>query len=309
MKRIMTVLMGALMVLTLGACGLASNEANQIGLQYGGGVVENKEFKGVIPPGATNDTIGPGDSVYNYPIDQRSFIVGGHGDENGNADDAIQVVSSPDSGSVRMNVPVQVYFTLNQKTETLVRFHENIGLKTHAYFDGDSSEGWDKMLRNYFRPQMERALQSAASGYAMAALRNNEETRAEFQQKAADEFTRLLPVAIGGDYFCGPQYTGKNECGEVSFTVQKPEPVNKDVAESLEQVQINEQRRLAQVAENLRIEEQLKAQQNQVVTLGQEGYARLREAEIWAEVCREKPDACPSVVISGSGTNTSVPAK
>lgn len=55
----------------------ASTEANKIGLHYGGGVVEDKKFKSIIPPGSTNKLIGPGDTIYSYPIDQRSYIIGG----------------------------------------------------------------------------------------------------------------------------------------------------------------------------------------------------------------------------------------
>ena len=57
----------------------ADTDANKIGLHYGGGVVEDKTFKSIVPPGSTNKLIGPGDTVYAYPIDQRSYIIGGDG--------------------------------------------------------------------------------------------------------------------------------------------------------------------------------------------------------------------------------------
>ncbi|HEY3015381.1 MAG TPA: band 7 protein, partial [Nocardioides sp.] len=52
----------------------ANTDANRIGLHYGGGIIEDKKFKSVIEPGSTNKLIGPGDTVYTYPIDQRSYI-------------------------------------------------------------------------------------------------------------------------------------------------------------------------------------------------------------------------------------------
>ncbi len=88
-----------------------STDANRIGLHYGGGVIEDKKFKSIMPPGATNKLIGPGDTVYSYPIDQRSYIIGGAGADTEDADE-VTVVSKD---NVRLGVRVQVYFTLNRE--------------------------------------------------------------------------------------------------------------------------------------------------------------------------------------------------
>src|SRR6266508_1815781 len=134
----------------------ASTDANRIGLHYGGGVIEAKKFKSIIEPGSTNNLIGPGDTMYTYPIDQRSYIIGGAGADT-SPDDEVTVVSKD---NVRLGVRVQVYFTLNRDKDTLKQFHERIGLKTHAY----TSAGWDDMLQSYFRPQIDRALAAVGTG-------------------------------------------------------------------------------------------------------------------------------------------------
>lgn len=242
----------------------ADTEANRVGLHYGGGVVEDKKFKSVIPAGTTNTLIGPGDTVYTYPIDQRSYIIGGEGADTA-SEDEVTVVSKD---NVRLGVRVQVYFTLNQKQDTLRQFHERIGLKTSAYED----EGWSAMLKDYFRPQIDRALAAVGTQYNWAELYNNEVKKSGFQAKAATEFTRLLPAAVGGDYFCGPAYKGDNDCGELSFTIQKPTPLDKGIIDGIEAKQRAELARQAQEQKNQQIQVELQSVRSQVALLGSQGY-------------------------------------
>ncbi len=242
----------------------ADTDANKIGLHYGGGVVEEKKFKSIIPPGATNKLIGPGDTVYDYPIDQRSYIIGGAGADTENADE-VTVVSKD---NVRLGVRVQVYFTLNRDQPVIQSFHERIGLKTDAY----EPAGWDAMLQSYFRPQIDRALAAVATNYNWAELYNNEAKKSAFQTAAAKEFTRLLPLAVGGDYFCGPSYTGNNPCGELSFTIQKPTPLDKGIIDGLEAKQRAELAKQAQEQKNQQVNVELQSVKQQVAMLGANGY-------------------------------------
>jgi hypothetical protein len=242
----------------------ADTDANKIGLHYGGGVVEDKKFKSIIPPGSTNKLIGPGDTVYAYPTDQRSYIIGGAGADTDGGDE-VTVVSKD---NVRLGVRVQVYFTLNRNEDTLKSFHERIGLKTDAY----EERGWNDMLQSYFRPQIDRALAAVATNYTWAELYNNEAKKSAFQTAASTEFTRLLPAAVGGDYFCGPSYTGNNACGELSFTVQKPTPLDKGIIDGLEAKQRAELARATQVQKNEQVNVELQSVKQQVAMLGAQGY-------------------------------------
>ncbi|MEV0789652.1 SPFH domain-containing protein [Kribbella sp. NPDC050459] len=242
----------------------ANTDANRIGLHYGGGVIEDKKFKSVVPPGSTNKMIGPGDTLYTYPIDQRSYIIGGDGADTDAADE-VTVVSKD---NVRLGVRVQVYFTLNRDKDVLKSFHERIGLKTEAY----EEQGWNDMLQSYFRPQIDRALSAVATNYGWAELYNNEKMKSQFQSAAAKEFTRLLPAAVGGDYFCGPGYNGNNDCGELSFTVQKPMPLDKGIIDGLEAKQRAELARATQEQKNQQVQVELQSVQQQVKLLGANGY-------------------------------------
>jgi hypothetical protein len=258
------ILLVILLIILFNVFNFASTDANRIGLHYGGGVIESKKFKSIIPPGSTNRLIGPGDTVYTYPIDQRSYIIGGAGADTDSADE-VTVVSKD---NVRLGVRVQVYFTLNREKDVIQSFHERIGLKTAAY----TTSGWDDMLQSYFRPQIDRALAAVATDYNWAELYNNEAKKAAFQTAAAKEFTRLLPAAVGGDYFCGPAYTGGNACGELSFTIQKPTPLDKGIIDGLEAKQRAELAKEAQEQKNQQVNVELQSVKQQVALLGAQGY-------------------------------------
>ena len=226
-------------------------------------MVEDKKFKSIVPPGSTNKLIGPGDTLYTYPIDQRSYIIGGDGADTDAADE-VTVVSKD---NVRLGVRVQVYFTLNRDKDVIKSFHERIGLKTEAY----EESGWNDMLQTYFRPQIDRALAAVATNYDWAELYNNEAKKSAFQTAAAKEFTRLLPAAVGGDYFCGPSYNGNNDCGELSFTIQKPTPLDKGIIDGLEAKQRAELAKATQEQKNQQVNVELQSVKQQVAMLGRAG--------------------------------------
>jgi hypothetical protein len=249
-----------LLIVVANIFNFADTDANRIGLHYGGGLIEDKKFKSIVPPGSTNQLIGPGDQVYSYPIDQRSYIIGGAGADAA-AEDEVTVVSKD---NVRLGVRVQVYFTLNRERGVIQSFHERIGLKTDAY----TERGWSAMLQSYFRPQIDRALAAVGTNYPWSELYNNEAKKAQFQTAAAKEFTRLLPAAVGGDYFCGPSYTGANACGELSFTIQKPTPLDKGIIDGLEAKQRAELAKQAQEQKNQQVNVELQSVRQQVAMLG-----------------------------------------
>ena len=258
------ILLVILIIVLANIFNFASTDTNRIGLHYGGGVIEAKKFKSIIPPGSTNKLIGPGDTLYTYPIDQRSYIIGGDGADTDAADE-VTVVSKD---NVRLGVRVQVYFTLNRDKDVIKSFHERIGLKTEAY----EESGWNDMLQSYFRPQIDRALAAVATDYGWAELYNNEAKKAHFQTAAAKEFTRLLPAAVGGDYFCGPGYNGNNDCGELSFTIQKPMPLDKGIIDGLEAKQRAELAKATQEQKNQQVNVELQSVKQQVAMLGAQGY-------------------------------------
>ncbi|WP_433162014.1 hypothetical protein [Kribbella sp. CA-247076] len=121
-------------------------------------------------------------------------------------------------------------------------------------------------------PQIDRALAAVAVNYNWAELYNNEKKKSDFQAAAAKAFTILLPAAVGGDYFCGPSYTGSNACGELSFTIQKPTPVDKGIIDGLEAKQRAELAKATQEQKNQQVNVELQSVKQQVAMLGAQGY-------------------------------------
>ena len=67
------VVIGVIVISTIASnSGYDSTEINEIGLIYEGGVIQDKVYKGLLEPGATNNRVGLGSTVYRYRIDQRS---------------------------------------------------------------------------------------------------------------------------------------------------------------------------------------------------------------------------------------------
>src|SRR5687768_7973171 len=99
MKRLGVALAALAVIAMGGACGLENSETNEIGLIYSGGVVEDKEFIGILRPGATAKATGYGSTTYRYRIDQRSYIGAPEGKQRDTG--PVQVVSEDD---VRMRV-------------------------------------------------------------------------------------------------------------------------------------------------------------------------------------------------------------
>jgi hypothetical protein len=267
-RRVTMALLAVAVVLGGGACGRSGSETNEIGLIYEGGVVQEKSFKGILKPGSTYESVGWGSEVYRYRIDQRSFIAAPEGKQRDVG--PVQVVSADD---VRLNVEYQLYFKLNQDEKVIRKFHENLGVKTKAWTD----DGWTQMLNEYFAPQIERAMEAAALKGNWRDLYASEEARVAFQNETVTNLKRNIKDVIGDDYFCGPSYDGKNECGEFTFTVGKPEPTNGDIIAAIEAEQTAVTKTIAQEQENARIRAELEVERELVQLYGAQG-ALLREA-------------------------------
>lgn len=279
MKKTLLAALLVLAVVTSG-CGYTDSETNEIGLVYSGGIIEDKTYKGVLKPGVNAERIGWGSKAYLYRTDQRTYIAGNT--EQG-ADTPVPDVVSKDD--VRLTVPYQLYFKLNLEPKTLRKFHENIGVKTEAWVGGADGRGWDNMLRDYFRTQVERSLEAAALQFNWRDLYATEEARVGFQNDAAKRTKEAITSVIGDVYFCGPAYDGLNEatCGEFTMTVGKPTPVDGGIIAAVEAEQTAATRNRAQEQENNRINTQLLGEKARVELYGVQGVLQQEQNEILRE--------------------------
>ena len=291
MKKVTITMLALLMLaVALTSCGMASSKINELCLIYTGGVTQDAEFEKMLKPGSNNNSIGMGSTDYCYKIDQRSFIAddGDKGDTG-----AVEIVSSD---TVKMGVEYQLYFTLNQDEAVLREFHENLGVKTEAW----TEDGWNKLLQEYFEPQIERALESAALQYPWKDLYSSEESRKDFQNKVVSTVKTNLKEVIGNDYFCGPKYTKEGDkCGDFTFTVGKPYPLNGKITDAVESQQTAAANTNAQEQKNLQLQAEKDGKQTRVDLYGQDGAALI-------ELCESNTEACKSIIVNSGNTPVAV---
>jgi regulator of protease activity HflC (stomatin/prohibitin superfamily) len=287
MKRILFVLA----VVALAGCGTLDSGVEHLTLRYGGGITEEKDYKGLVPPGTTNQFVfgsGTGDALYHYPRTQRSWIAG---ETDGGDRPPVEIVTAD---GVRMKVDYALYFRLNPEEGVLRRFHEDIGLKEGAW----TEEGWLEMLRTYFDAPITRQLEAVGLNYTSADLRSNEATRREFATTISEQATSEIERVVGGPYFCGPDQDG---CGNISFEVGRPELVNTGIVEAEEGRRIATLEADAQEERNRRVLTELEATREEVEVLGPEAYALVKAIESGKVTFMQLPEGGTVSVPSTSG--------
>lgn len=193
----------------------AKTPRDKIGLSYGGGFFEGAHFQGIIDPGHGLFFNGWGDKLYQYPVTQRNYIISkreGEGDYAG-----VDFITAPSKDRVQVQFEVAVYFKLN--TYKIREFHENIGLKYHAW----SEDGWDQMLSDSFRQQIESALQRESRQFDVVDIYANNQTLLEIQTGIASVLKENVAKVLGDDYFCGPTYNPLEPtvCPDFTFIIKK----------------------------------------------------------------------------------------
>lgn len=192
---------------------LKSVPKDQVGLSYGGGWFEGAHFQGVHQPGSGTFFNGWGDKLYLYPVTQRNYIISkraGEGDIG--APDSVHAVTSD---NVAVEWEVATYFKLN--LDKVQKFHEQIGLKYAAY----DKDGWDRMLNDSFRQQIENSLQEESRKFAVADLYSNKDALIQVQNAVGANLKERVAQVLGDDYFCGPTYIPGKGCPAFSFIVKR----------------------------------------------------------------------------------------
>jgi hypothetical protein len=258
-----------LIAVALAGCGTLDSGVEDLTLRYGGGITEEKVYKGMVEPGTTNQFVfgsGTGDDLYHYPRTQRSWIAG---ETDGVDRPPVEIVTAD---GVRMKVDYALYFRLNPQEAVLRQFHEDIGLKEGAW----TEDGWLEMLRTYFDAPITRQLEAVGLNYSSADLRSNEAKRREFATTISQQATTEIERVVGGPYFCGP---ARGSCGNISFEVGRPELVNTGIVEAEEGKRIASLEADAQEELNRRVLTELEATRQEVEVLGPEAYALVKAIE------------------------------
>lgn len=198
-----------------------STKTAEIGLSYGGGLFEAKSFQRVVQPASGRFVNGWFDKLYRYPTTQRNYIISkveGEGDRQSK-----DWITSVSKDGIAIDFEIAVYFKLN--TDVIRQFHEQIGLK----YGADGEEGWNKMLNDYVRQQIEETVQNESRRYSAEALYADQGTLDTLSKTIGPVVNKRILDKAGGNYFCNPDWTPGANCGDFTVTVKKADIANDEV--------------------------------------------------------------------------------
>lgn len=215
-------------------------------LSFGGGPFEGPHYQGYHEPGKGLFINGLFDKLYCYPTTQRTYIISSRADESdlGTADSIV----APSDDSIDVTFEMTVYFELATDEENLLAFHQEIGIKTKAF----TEDGWEKMLNDYFRQQIESAVQKQARSFDAVEMYADQSVFLSIQNGLATTLPSNINEALGDDYMTNfrvvlrkidlPQATKeelvRNKNSEIAIETKKNEVAQAELeAEAIEKRQ------------------------------------------------------------------------
>jgi len=207
---VLALLVGLALVPTL-LSGLEKTPRDKVGISYGGGPIEGSHFQRVVQPGSSLFWNGVFDSLYLYPADQQNYIISKTPGVGGAKAESVQ---APSKDRVLVDYQVAVYFKLN--TDLLQQFHEQLGLKYNAF----TGEGWNSLLRDTFRQQIEATLQEESRRSDVADLYGDAELLIAIQDRVQATLSQRLEASLGAQFFCAPTFEPGGDCGDPTFVVK-----------------------------------------------------------------------------------------
>lgn len=193
---------------------------DKIMLHYTGGPVDGTHFKEVVQPGTGTRIYGMMENLYFLPATQRTYLFDKDpetGDKHG-----VDYLVGVSSDNVSFTFEAALYFKLNTDPQTLRRFFEQICLHDHCT-DLSAGGGWDQMLGQYFRPQIENALRLETGKYDREHLYRDPDTLRSMQADISGDLRDAINKSLGGEYFCGVDSTSTN-CTQLTFVLKNPTP-------------------------------------------------------------------------------------
>lgn len=193
---------------------------DKIMLHYTGGPIDGTHFVEVVQPGTGTSWYGLMENLYYLPATQRTYIF----DRDPHTGDKNQVdyVTGVSKDNVTFTFEIAVYFKLNTDPAVLRQFFEQICLHDHCT-DLSNGGGWDKMLAQYLRPQIENAVRLESGNYSREQLYRDPDTLRTMQKDIEEILKDSVNANIGGNYFCGPDSTSTS-CTDFSVVIKNPTP-------------------------------------------------------------------------------------
>lgn len=193
---------------------------DKIALHYTGGPIQGTHFKAIIQPGTGTKFYGLLENIYQLPATQRNYIID-RSPERGDTK-ATDHVDGVSSDNVTFQFEAATYFQLNRQPSVLRQFFETICLHDNCD-DLSPGGGWDKMLDQYFRPQIENAVRLEAGKFDREHLYRDPATLQEMQNDIGNALKDRINHSLGGEFFCGADSTPTN-CTNLQFVLKNPTP-------------------------------------------------------------------------------------
>lgn len=193
--------------------GLKKTPRNMVGISYGAGPFEAAHFQRIVQPGSGLFFNGLFDPLYLYPADTQSYIVSKVPEEGAVA--SADSILAPSRDRVQIEFQIAVYFKLN--TDRLEAFHDQLGLQYGAY----RSSGWDRLIQDTFRQQIENAIQEDTRQYDVADIYGSADDLIAIQSDVEQKLSDRLVDALGAPFFCGPTFEPGGECTTPTFVIKK----------------------------------------------------------------------------------------
>lgn len=232
-----------------------NTEPDQSGLWYKAGPFTSTHFDHCVNPGTRQLFGGLDDQTYTYPSGIRTYEFHAGGTQD------VAPVKALTKDNLELTVSGVVRFQLNTDCKVLQKFHEQIGLKTKSYMDGDkTSDGWQAMLSTFLQQSLQRSVNEATQDFNWKDLYSSTDVKASWEKKV----TELLPIYVkqgmGDEYF-----------DNYSLTIQKPE-LPADLVKALQDTQTAVEQNNAQKQRNTQVDTELQSISKLVAILGPEGY-------------------------------------
>lgn len=278
--------------------GWKSVAPDKVMLHYTGGPIQGTHFVEVVPPGTHTKFYGLLDHYYYLPSTQRTYVISkdpNQGEVKGQAD----FLSAPSNDNVQFTFEAAVYFKLNVKPSVLREFMEQICFHDNCT-DLSSGGGWDRMLAQYFRPQIDNAVRLEVEKYNREQLYRDPNVLLAIQKAVGSNLKERINAVLGGEFFCGPDST-KSNCTDFGFVLKNPTPPDEvvqayaDTAAATQQVVTAQQQAQATeaAAQGQATAQKIRASAPPVP---QEGVDYIRAQAMQA--CAQNPN-CKLTIVSG----------
>lgn len=232
-----------------------STEPDQAGLWYKAGPLTSTHFDHCVGPGTRQLFGGLDDETYTYPAGIRTYEFHAGGSQD------VAPVKALTKDNLELTVSGVVRFQLNTDCKVLQKFHEQIGLKTNSFMNGDkTSDGWNTMLATFLQQSLQRAVNEATQDFNWKDLYSSTEVKANWEKKVAELLPTYVKQGMGDEYF-----------DNYSLTIQKPE-LPGDLLKALQDTQTAVEQNNAQKQRNTQVETEIQSIGKLVAILGPEGY-------------------------------------